>query len=97
MDIRTLEDPGVEEYIGNKLEQQQSYDMDRPLLPNGQQSVDVMERAVTGRGRERNILSPVRQTFIILVVFDMLLAFTIWFMYCQVLLYLYLKFFQRKL
>ena len=93
----TLEDPEAEEYIENMLEHQQGYDLDQLLPPNGQQSVDAIEKAVPGRGRESNFLSIVRQTFLILVVFDTLLTFIIWFMYCQVLLFMCLKIYQRKM
>lgn len=82
--MHTLEDPEAEEYIGKMLDQQQSYDLDQQLIPNGQQSVYITERAVTVRGRQIS-LSTARKTFLILVGFDMVLTFIIWCMYCQVL------------
>lgn len=75
------------------------------LIPHGpythqyyiQRSVDDIERSVTLReGESKFIMSPVRRMFCGLVVFDMMLTFIMWILYCQVLLFRLLKIFQRK-
>ena len=53
-----------------------------------QRSVDDIERAVSLReGESRFIMSPVRRMFCGLVVFDMMLTFIMWILYCQVILF----------